>query len=69
VSVILIVVAPLVVFLGVLILRMNHAVHFAPQAYYRKKTAGAPIAYEFESLGPRPRKKLPVSQATADDGD
>jgi hypothetical protein len=53
---ILFVVAPLVVVLGVLIFRMQHAEHFAPQAYYRKKVGGAPVAFGFESLGPRNRK-------------
>jgi hypothetical protein len=62
VAIILPVVVPLVVFLFVLILRINHAKHFAPQAYYRKKTGGAPVAFGFESLGPRPRRAL-----TADD--
>jgi hypothetical protein len=56
VTFILFVVAPLVVVLFVLIFRTNHAEHFAPQAYYRRKTAGAPVAYECESLGPRLRK-------------
>lgn len=56
---ILLVVVPLVVVLYVLIVRINHAEHFAPQAYYRKKTAGAPIAFDFDSLAPRPRKLLP----------
>ncbi len=55
----LFVVAPLVVVLFVLIFRINHAEHFAPQAYYRKKTGGAPLAFEFESLGPRARKSPP----------
>ena len=53
------VLAALVVFLFVLIFRMNHAEHFAPQAFYRKKRGGAPVAFEFESLGPRPRKPPP----------
>jgi hypothetical protein len=53
---ILLVVAPLVVVLLVLIFRMNNAAHFAPQAYYRRKRGGAPLALRFESLGPRARK-------------
>ena len=57
---VLFVVAPLVVVLCVLIFRINHAEHFAPQAYYRRKTAGAPVAYECESLGPRRRKAAPA---------
>jgi hypothetical protein len=56
---ILIVIAPLVVVLGVLIFRINHAKHFAPQAYYREKVGGAPVALGFESLGPRARKPPP----------
>jgi len=56
VTLLLVLVLPLVLFLFVLIFRMNHAEHFAPQAFYRKKRGGAPVAYEFESLGPRPRK-------------
>jgi hypothetical protein len=57
---ILLIVVPLVVVLFALIFRMNHAEHFAPQAYYRRKTVGAPLAYECESLGPRPRKVPPA---------
>jgi hypothetical protein len=53
---ILLVVAPLVVVLLFLISRMNNAEHFAPQAYYRRKRGGAPLAFRFESLGPRARK-------------
>jgi hypothetical protein len=56
---ILLIVAPLVVVLFALIFRINHAEHFAPQAYYRRKTVGAPVAYECESLGPRLRKSPP----------
>jgi hypothetical protein len=63
VTLFLLFVVPLVVFLLVLIFRMNHAEHFAPQAYYRKKVGGAPVAYEFESLGPRPRKPPPSDEA------
>jgi hypothetical protein len=59
VAIILFVVAPVVVVLYVLIFRINHAEHFAPQAYYRKKRVGAPVAFEFDSLGPRPRKAPP----------
>jgi hypothetical protein len=59
VTLILIVLAPLVIFLFVLISRINHAEHFAPQAYYRKKRGGAPVFFEFESLGPRARKPPP----------
>ena len=63
-TLILFVVAPLVLVLLVLIFRINHAQHFAPQAYYREKTGGAPVAFEFESLGPRARKPPP-----SEDGD
>jgi len=59
VTLILFVVVPLVVLLCVLIFRMNHAEHFAPQAYYRKKSGGAPVAFGFESLAPRARKAPP----------
>jgi hypothetical protein len=59
VGTILFVVGPVVVFLYFLIFRINHAAHFAPQAYYRKKRVGAPLAFEFDSLGPRPRKPPP----------
>ena len=58
-TLILLVVAPLVVVLLVLISRMNNADHFAPQAYYRRKRGGAPLALHFESLGPRARKPPP----------
>jgi hypothetical protein len=58
VALIMLIVVPLVVVLFVMIFRMNHAEHFAPPAYYRQKTAGAPIAFGIESLGPRARKTL-----------
>jgi hypothetical protein len=57
------VVVPLVLGLYVLIFRINHAEHFAPQAYYRKKRSGAPVAFGFESLGPRPRRAPPADAA------
>jgi hypothetical protein len=56
---ILFVVVPLVVVLGVLIFKINAGVHYAPQAYYRRKRGGAPVAYGFDSLGPRPRRVPP----------
>jgi hypothetical protein len=62
VTLILFVVAPLVVVLCFLLFRINHAPHFAPQAYYREKTVGAPIAFECESLGPRARKPAPSEE-------
>jgi hypothetical protein len=60
---ILLIVVPLVVVLYALIFRINHAEHFAPQAYYRRRTTGAPVAYECESLGPRPRKAPPADSS------
>ncbi len=62
-TILLILLVGLVAFLFIQIFRMNHAKHFAPQAYYRKKRGGAPVAYEFESLGPRPRKPPPSDEA------
>jgi hypothetical protein len=63
---ILFVVVPLFVVLYVLIFRMNHAEHFAPPAYYRRKTGGAPIAFGVESLGPRARKPPSEGRAEGD---
>lgn len=60
---ILLIVVPLVLVLYALIFRINHAEHFAPQAYYRRRTTGAPVAYECESLGPRPRKAPPADSS------
>ena len=60
--IVLVIVVLIAVLLG-LIVRINHAEHYAPQAYYRKKTAGAPVVFEFESLAPRPRKILPGAGA------
>jgi hypothetical protein len=68
VTLILLVVAPLVVVLLVLIFRINNAEHFAPQAYYRKKRGGAPLALRFDSLGPRARKP-PASEDGHDSED
>jgi hypothetical protein len=59
VSPILLVVLPLVVVLYVLIVKINRGEHHTPQAYYRRKTGGAPLAHGFESLGPRGRKRPP----------
>jgi hypothetical protein len=53
----------LIALLYVLIFLMNNARHFAPQAFYRKKRGGAPVAEEFESLGPRPRRPPPSEDA------
>ena len=60
---ILLIVVPLVVVLFALIFRMNHAEHCAPQAYYLRKTVGAPIAYQCDSLGPRARKAPPADSS------
>jgi uncharacterized membrane protein len=59
VAIILIVVVPLVVVLYALIFWINQGTHYAPQAYYRRKTAGATVAFGFESLAPRHRKPPP----------
>lgn len=61
------VIGPLVLFLCVLIFRINHVQHYAPQAYYRKKRRGAAVALEFESLVPRARKP-PLSESGEDAG-
>ena len=60
------VIAPLVIVLFVLIFRMNYGAHFTPQAYYRRKVGGAPVAGEYEALGPRPRLAGPRED---EDGD
>jgi hypothetical protein len=60
---ILLIVVPLIVVLVALIFRMNHAAQFAPQAYYRRKTVGAPVASGRESLGPRLRKDPPADSS------
>jgi hypothetical protein len=59
VSPILFVLFPLVVVLAVLIFKITAAAHYAPQAYYRRKRGGAPVAFGFDSLGPRPRRVPP----------
>jgi hypothetical protein len=59
VTYIVFVIAPLVIVLFVLIFRMNYGAHFTPQAYYRRKVGGAPVAGEYEALGPRPRRAGP----------
>jgi hypothetical protein len=56
---ILFIVFPLVVVLLVLIVKINVGEHYTPQAYYRRKRGGAPVAFGFESLGPRARKRPP----------
>jgi hypothetical protein len=50
---------PLVVVLYALIAVINHGEHYAPQAYYRRKRGGAPVAYGYESLAPRLRRRGP----------
>ena len=66
---VLLIVLPLVVVLYVLILKINEGEHHTPQAYYRRKTGGAPVAGGYEALGPRRRKRpesdLPESNPTA----
>lgn len=54
---ILLVVFPLVVVLFFLIAKINKGEHDAPQAYYRRKQGGAPLALGLEALGPRRRKR------------
>ncbi len=49
-----------VVVLYALIASINHGDHFAPQAYYRRKRGGAPVAYGYPSLVPRYRRKAPA---------
>lgn len=63
------VVAPLVLVLLGLIWRINHVEHFAPQAYYRQKTGGAPVAFGYESLGPRLRRPPPSADGVVPHGD
>jgi hypothetical protein len=65
---ILFVVLPLVVLLCLLIGRINKGEHYAPQAYYRRKRGGAPVAYGFDSLGPRPRKRPPGGESSEGPG-
>ncbi|HEX4467751.1 MAG TPA: hypothetical protein VH025_11235 [Solirubrobacteraceae bacterium] len=64
-TIILVLLLALVAFLYALIGSMNHGRHFAPQAYYRRKTVGAPIATERDALGPRSRR-LPGMAIDAD---
>ena len=55
----MVIVLVLLAVLLALILSINHGEHFAPQAYYRRKQIGAPVAYGRDRLGPRRRKRLP----------
>jgi len=59
VSLFLLLIVALALVLYALIAAINHGDHFAPQAYYRRKRGGAPIAHGHESLAPRYRRKLP----------
>lgn len=59
----LLIVLALVAFLYLLIVSIVHGEHFAPQAYYRSKRVGAPVALARDRLGPRPRKRLPLETA------
>jgi hypothetical protein len=61
---ILLVVFVLVVVLFALIARINHGEHYAPQAYYRRKRTGAPVAFGVPSLGPRRRRLLAEEAAS-----
>ena len=65
-TIVAIFVVVLVAVLYALIASINHGDHFAPQAYYRRKRGGAPIAHGFESLAPRWRKKLPDMEPPQD---
>jgi hypothetical protein len=56
---ILFVLLPLVVVLLVLIASINNGTHYTPQAYYRRKRLGAPVAFGVDALGPRLRRRLP----------
>ncbi len=58
-TVLLAVVLPPVLVLAFLIFRINNGEHFTPQAYYRRKRTGAPVAYGVDALGPRRRRRLP----------
>ncbi len=63
---IILVLVPVVV-LCILIALINNGAHYAPQAYYRRKRGGAPLAYGFESLGPRPRRSAPGRDEAGDE--
>lgn len=56
---ILIGIAPFVILLAFLIYSMNNGRHFTPQAYYRRKVGGAPVAGGYDALGPRQRRRAP----------
>ncbi len=67
-AVILLVIAPLVLVLYLLIAGINRGEHYAPQAYYRSKRGGAPVAYGYESLGPRRRRHSAIEDDALDQG-
>jgi hypothetical protein len=58
VTIFVLVLVVLVVLLLGLISSINHGEHFAPQAYYRQKRGGAPIAFGYDALVPRRRRRL-----------
>jgi hypothetical protein len=59
VTLILLIVLPLIGALLLLISSMNNGSHYTPQAYYRRKRLGAPVAFGIDALGPRARRRLP----------
>jgi len=68
VTLILLIVLPLVAILLLLISSMSNGSHYTPQAYYRRKRLGAPVAFGIDALGPRPRRRLPGEPAQAATG-
>jgi len=50
----------LVVVIYVLIARINHGRHYAPQAYHHRKQEGAPLAHGVARLAPRHRRHIPA---------
>ncbi len=64
-AIFLLVLFALVLVLIGLIVSINHGDHYAPQAYYRRKRGGAPVAYGYESLAPRYRKRGPEETGAA----
>jgi hypothetical protein len=59
VTLFLLLMLPLVALLLLLISSMSNGTHYTPQAYYRRKRLGAPVAFGIDALGPRPRRRLP----------
>jgi hypothetical protein len=66
VATIVLVIAPLVLVLYLLIAGINRGEHYTPQAYYRSKRGGAPVAFGYESLGPRRRRHSPGEDAAGE---